>query len=75
MTSLSVSNIIYAQHSGKTHVKVTPNGALVPAINPRFLFVALADKGVIDVMEVDTGRKLFSIKASGVQVLSSYWKQ
>lgn len=75
MTSLSVSNIIYAQHSGKTHVKVTPNGALVPAINPRFLFVALADKGVIDVMEVDTGRKLFTIKAPGVQVLSSYWKQ
>ena len=75
MTSLSVSNIIYAQHSGKTHVKVTPTGALVPSINPRFLFVALADKGVVDVMEVDTGRLMFSIKAPGVLTLSSYWKQ
>ncbi len=75
MTSLSISNIIYAQHSGKTHVKLTPTGALVPAINPRFLFVALADKGVIDVMEVDTGRRLFTVKASGVQTLSTYWKQ
>ena len=74
MTSIQVSNLAYADHSGKSQVKVDPLGNLVPAYTPRFMFVALADTGKVDVLEIKTSKVVATIDVPGVRVLSSYWK-
>ena len=74
--SLAVSNLVYADHSGKTQVKINPaTGVPTPAITSRFIFVALADTGRIDVVELDTGQVVRTILAPGVRVLAHYWRQ
>jgi len=75
VTSLYVSNITYALHSGKGHVKITPTGALVPAITPRLMFIALADNGKVDVREINTGKLIRTLSVPGVSGLRSYWSQ
>ncbi len=60
-------------HSGKGTVKL--NGPPRPALEPKFLFVGLADAGVVDVLEVGSGRRVATVPAPGVQVLGSYWRQ
>jgi hypothetical protein len=42
---------------------------------PKLLFVALSDRGNIDVLEVSTGRRVRTIEVPGVRVLSCYWRQ
>ncbi len=73
-TSIFVGNLVYADHSGKGQGKVV-NGQVLPAIDPRFLFVGLADSGKVDVVELDTGKIVRTIPVPGVRVLSSYWRQ
>ena len=68
--SNQISNLIYADHSGKSDAKV---GAM--ATIPRFLFVAMGDTGKIDIMELDTGKRIKTIDCPGVKVLSGYWRQ
>ena len=67
--------MIYADHSGKSQIKITPNGQLVPSTTPRFVLVALSDTGKIDVVEVDSGKVVRTINAPGVSCLSHYWRQ
>lgn len=62
------------QHSGK-HVAKNANGAVVRAVTPRLLFVALSDVGKVDVVEIGTGTRRATINAPGVRVVSSYWRQ
>ena len=61
-------------HSGKHTLKVA-GGATVLATVPKLLFVALSDRGNIDVLEVSTGRRVRTIGVPGVRVLSCYWRQ
>ncbi len=61
-------------HSGKHTLKVV-GGATVFATVPKLLFVALSDRGNIDVLEVSTGRRVRTIEVPGVRVLSCYWRQ
>ncbi len=70
LVSTQVGNIVYADHSGKGIMK---GGA--PASNPRFLFVALGDRGRVDVLEIATGKVLRRIDMPGVRALSHYWRQ
>ncbi len=45
-------------------------------INPKFLFIAIRDRGVIDVFNVGTAEKVRVIDVGGQPaVLSSYWRQ
>lgn len=62
-------------HSGKGTVKTNAFGLGAIPFNPKLLFVAVGDRGVIDVFEVATGRKLKVIEAPGVSVVASYWRQ
>jgi hypothetical protein len=62
-------------HSGKHVLKVQPNGAVARAVNPKFLFIALSDVGVVDVFEISSGTKVRSIPVPGVRVVSNYWRQ
>ncbi len=73
--SSQVSNLVYADHSGKSQIKRTSNGQTVPSTTPRFLLVALSDTGTVDVIEVDSGKIVKTIKATGVSCLSHYWRQ
>jgi len=75
LQSSFVSNLSYAQHSGKGHVKVTPTGTLVPSVNPQLMFIALADTGQIDVRNLSNGSLVRVIDAPGVSALRSYWSQ
>ena len=61
-------------HSGK-HVAKNANGAVVHAVAPRLLFVALSDVGKVDVIEIGTGTIRATIDAPGVRVVASYWRQ
>ena len=56
-------------HSGKGVVK-----AGQPAFSPKFLFVALADTGRVDVFQVDSGQRLATIVTPGVLAVASYWR-
>ena len=59
-------------HSGKGLVK----GVGIPAVAPKFLFIALIDRGVVDVFEVGTGKKVATINVGGQPViLAGYWRQ
>lgn len=62
------------QHSGKHTLKVV-GGATTFAVTPRLLFVALSDVGKVDVLEINTGRKIATIDVPGVRVISNYWRQ
>ncbi|MFQ5503298.1 MAG: hypothetical protein ACE5F1_00705 [Planctomycetota bacterium] len=70
-----ISNIKYALHSGKGHVKITPTGALVPATTNRMIFAALADSGRVDVLSFPNGEKIRTIDVPGVRKLRTYWSQ
>jgi DNA-binding beta-propeller fold protein YncE len=61
-------------HSGKHTLKVI-GGAPSFAVVPRFMFVALSDVGKVDVLEIETGRKVVTIDVPGVRVVASYWRQ
>ena len=65
-----ISNIAYADHSGKGMLK----GAALASV-PTYIFVALADTGKIDCIELDTGRRVRTIDCPGVRTLSHYWRQ
>ena len=62
------------RHSGKSALKAGQGGALLP-FSPKLLFVALSDRGVIDVFEIASGKKIRTIDAPGVTTVSSYWRQ
>jgi len=61
-------------HSGK-HALKQVGPAIVPAVFPRFLFVAMSDVGLLDVLDLATGTRIASISVPGVRVVSSYWRQ
>ena len=67
-----------AGHSGKGQIKPpVPSGnplAFSPYY-PKFLFVACADAGMIDVMRLSDATLEASIPAPGVKVLGQYWRQ
>ena len=59
-------------HSGKHAIKA---GGVLPIV-PKFLFIALEDRGAIDVFDVGTAEKVRTIELGGTpEVLSSYWRQ
>ncbi|HLQ36283.1 MAG TPA: hypothetical protein VK348_00680, partial [Planctomycetota bacterium] len=62
------------RHSGKHSVKVT-TGVPFAAFAPKLLFIALSDVGKVDVIELQSGRKVASVDVPGVRVVSSYWRQ
>jgi hypothetical protein len=62
-------------HSAKGNVKQGLTGLPTIPYQPKLVFVAVADRGVVDVFEIATGRKLSSIDAPGVAVVASYWRQ
>jgi DNA-binding beta-propeller fold protein YncE len=71
LTSNQNSNLIYADHSGKGAVR----GGGISASAPRFLFVAFGDTGTVDVVEMDTGKRVKTLDVPGVGSLSYYWRQ
>ncbi|MFK7743257.1 MAG: hypothetical protein AB8H80_23275 [Planctomycetota bacterium] len=58
-------------HSGKHTIKL----GTIPACQPRLLFIALSDVGIVDVFEISTGTRVASISVPGVRVVSNYWRQ
>jgi hypothetical protein len=72
--SSEVPGLPYADHSGKGQVKVDGT-ALVGARTPLLMFVAFGDTGRVDVLNVETGRRLRSIEVPGVVGLASYFSQ
>jgi DNA-binding beta-propeller fold protein YncE len=65
LKSNQISNLTYAQHSGKGHWRPVP-GAVVPGVVPRFVFVALGDTGKLDVFELDTGNRVKTLDIPGI---------
>jgi hypothetical protein len=61
-------------HSGKHTVKTGAGGPVVSVV-PKLLFVGLSDVGKVDVIEIETGRRITSIEVPGVRVVTSYWRQ
>ena len=62
--------------SEKGTIKVTPTGALVRPTQPRFIFIAIKDRGLVDVFDIGTAERIRSIEMGGTPaVLSSYWRQ
>ncbi|MCA8958409.1 MAG: hypothetical protein KDC87_20190, partial [Planctomycetes bacterium] len=52
------------------------NGTPFLPYNPRFLFIALTDRGVIDVFDIGTAEKVRVIELGGTpSVVSAYWRQ
>ncbi len=49
--------------------------AIVPAVAPRYLFIALSDVGKVDVLELSNGTRVATIDVPGIRVVSSYWRQ
>jgi DNA-binding beta-propeller fold protein YncE len=70
-TSTQISNLQYAVHSGKGSTK----GGLQIAVVPKYVFIALADTGTLDVFELDTGAKVRTLEIPGIRVVSNYWRQ
>jgi len=61
--------------SGKHAIKIL-NGVPVVPISPKFLFIAIMDRGVVDVFNIGTAEKVRTINVGGQpSVLSSYWRQ
>ncbi|HHI79064.1 MAG TPA: YncE family protein [Planctomycetes bacterium] len=71
LRSTFISNLTYADHSGKGMLKA---GNTIASL-PRYLLVALGDVGKVDVVELDTGLVLARIAAPGVTSLCHYWRQ
>lgn len=63
-----------ALHSSKSQVK-NVSGVPTAATSSKLLFVAVADSGMVDVIELATGRVLTSLSTPGVQSLAHYWRQ
>jgi hypothetical protein len=66
-------------HSSKGWVKtptIVGGGQIVtPPYLPKYLFAAVADRGRVDVMEINSGRLVASIEVEGIpQVLAQYWR-
>jgi hypothetical protein len=71
--------------NGKGWHRVLPGPTFVPASTPTFMFVAVPNKGVVDVMRVQGGFQRIdvdvttsgvqSIVADGALVLCDYWRQ
>ena len=61
-------------HSGKHSVKVV-GGVVGASTQPKLLFAALSDVGKIDVLELQSGRRIRTIDVPGVRVVSCYWRQ
>ncbi|MHC4079248.1 MAG: hypothetical protein ACYST0_12505, partial [Planctomycetota bacterium] len=62
-------------HSGKNQVKVVPGGVIVVGA-PKFLFIALVDRGLIDVFDSGTAQKVYTIDVGGTpSVLAGYFRQ
>jgi DNA-binding beta-propeller fold protein YncE len=61
-------------HSGKHTLKTIGGGPAVSSI-PKLMFVALSDVGKVDVIEIDTARKILTIDVPGVRCVSHYWRQ
>ena len=60
---------------GKGTFKTLPTGQAVP-IAPRFIFIALTDRGAIDVFDISTAERVRTIDLGGTPaVLGSYWRQ
>ncbi|MDP6929562.1 MAG: hypothetical protein QF412_07665 [Planctomycetota bacterium] len=57
-------------HSGKGMVK----GSL-PPFTPKFLFIAMADTGNVDIIDLATGKKYPPVSVPGVASVVSYWRQ
>jgi hypothetical protein len=72
--SAVVPGLRYANHSGKGLVKLA-GGVPVAARVPQLMFVALADVGRVDVIELTTGQRLASVPAPGIRALCDYWRQ
>lgn len=63
-------------HSGKSLGRYAYQSAVVqPSYKPRFLFVALADTGRVDVIELASGRRMRTLETPGVTCLAHYWRQ
>jgi hypothetical protein len=63
-------------HSEKNQVKVTPTGAVVQVAVPKFVFISLVDRGLVDVFDAGTAQKVFTIDVGGTpSVLAGYWRQ
>ena len=62
-------------HSMKGQVKVVPGGVVLATI-PKFIFIAIGDRGLVDVFESGTAKKITSIDVGGTPViLVGYWRQ
>ncbi|MHC4513003.1 MAG: YncE family protein [Planctomycetota bacterium] len=62
-------------HSGKNQVKVVPGG-VIPVGAPKFIFIALVDRGLIDVFDAGTAQKVYTIDVGGTpSVLGGYFRQ
>jgi len=63
-------------HSEKNQVKVTPTGAIVPVAVPKFVFISLVDRGLVDVFDAGTAQRVFTIDIGGTpSVLTGYFRQ
>ncbi len=62
-------------HSEKDAIKIVGNSVLLPYL-PKFIFIAITDRGVVDVFNIGSGEKVTSIDVGGTpSVLSQYWRQ
>lgn len=63
-------------HSDKSLAKVPAGGAATSPVTSKFLFIAIADKGVVDVFDIGTAEMVTTIDVGGTpSVLGSYWRQ
>jgi hypothetical protein len=69
-TSVQVANLTYALHSGKGVIK-----GGVQAVTPKMLFIAMGDTGIVDVVEIETGKVIRRLSVPGVTSLTNYWRQ
>ena len=60
-------------HSAKGRILIGPAGP-VPATSAQFMFVALADRGFIDIIDLSNGAIVRSLAQPNVTTLTSYWR-
>ena len=62
-------------HSSKSWIKVGRVNPSDAPFHPQFLFAAVADRGQVEVMELNSGRKIATIDVDGVpRVLGQYFR-
>ncbi len=61
-------------HSSKAAI-YSGAGTVSPPILPKWLFIALADTGKVDVFDLSSKTKVRTIDVPGVRTLSGYWRQ